>query len=191
MSTYDKIAWLPVCGGLTGLGLVLSYLAMRRRGLTAGLRGSAWSLLPLAAYLTGAIEMFWKMGAAIGDFAKGFVFSDRVWSGIAVAGLSLVLFMVSGGVRRRRVKRGKDTGAVGSATRTKQQAGAAAPAGELASRSGTLAMPAARQPATQATALTAPSQRPADGKRRGGKAADETDDDMKDIEDILRRRGIS
>ena len=100
MSTYDKIAWLPLCGGLTGLGLVLSYIAMRRRGLGAGLRGAAWSLLPLAAYLTGAIEMFWKMGAAIGDFAKGFVFSAQVWAGIAVAGLAVVLFVVSGPLRR-------------------------------------------------------------------------------------------
>ncbi len=33
MSTYDKIAWLPLCGGLTGLGLVLSFIVMRRRGL--------------------------------------------------------------------------------------------------------------------------------------------------------------
>jgi len=28
---------------------------MRRRGVGAGLRGAGWSLLPLAAYLTGAI----------------------------------------------------------------------------------------------------------------------------------------
>ena len=104
MSTYDKIAWLPLCAGLTGLGLVLSYIAMRRRGPGAGLRGAAWSLLPLAAYLTGAIEMFWKMGAAVGDFAKGFVFSAQVWAGIAVAGLSAVLFVVSGpGVRKPRL----------------------------------------------------------------------------------------
>ena len=81
MSTYDKIAWLPLCGGLTGIGLVLSYLAYRRRGLGSGLRWAAWSLLPIAAYLTGSIEMFWKMGVAIGDFAKGFAFSPRVWSG--------------------------------------------------------------------------------------------------------------
>ena len=81
MSTYDKIAWLPLCGGLTGVGLVLSYLAMRRRGIGSGLRGAAWSLLPLAAYLTGAIEMFWKMGVAIGDFATGFVSRPRCGRG--------------------------------------------------------------------------------------------------------------
>jgi len=99
VSTYDKIAWLPLCAGLTGLGLVLSFLVMRRRGLGSGLRWAAWSLLPLAAYLTGAIEMFWKMGIAIADFAKGFVFSAQVWAGIALAGLAVVLFVASGSLR--------------------------------------------------------------------------------------------
>ena len=108
MSTYDKIAWLPLCGGLTGVGLVLSYLAMRRRGIGSGLRWAAWSLLPLAAYLTGAIEMFWKMGVAIGDFATGFVFSPKVWSGIILAAVSAVLFIASGPLRRRRVNRGEE-----------------------------------------------------------------------------------
>jgi hypothetical protein len=100
MSTYHTIAWLPLCGGLTGLGLVLSYLALRRRGIGSGLRGAAWSLLPLAAYLTGAIEMFWKIGIAIGNFATGFAFSPRVWSGIAVTGVAALLFAVSGPLRR-------------------------------------------------------------------------------------------
>src|ERR1700733_6908270 len=106
MSTYDQIVSLPLCAGLTGLGLVLSYLVMRRRGLGSGLRGAAWSLLPLAAYLTGSVKMFWKIGVAIADFAKGFVFSTEVWSGIAVAGLAVLLFVVSGPLRRRG-KRGE------------------------------------------------------------------------------------
>src|SRR6202161_3631511 len=114
MSTYDKIAWLPPCGGVTGLALILSYLVMRRRGLGSGLRGAAWSLLPLAAYLTGSIKMFWKIGVAIADFAKGFVFSTEVWSGIAVAGVAALLFVVSGPLRRRRGKRGQDQQAVGA-----------------------------------------------------------------------------
>jgi len=108
VSTYDNIAWLPLCAGLTGLGLVLSYIAWRRRGPGSGLRWAAWSLLPIAAYLTGSIEMFWKMGVAIGDFAKGFVFSPKVWSGIALAGLAVVLFVVSGPMRRRAVGRDQD-----------------------------------------------------------------------------------
>jgi hypothetical protein len=168
VSTYDKIAWLPLCGGLTGLGLVLSFLVMRRRGLGSGLRWAAWSLLPLAAYLTGAIEMFWKMGIAIGDFAKGFVFSAQVWAGIAVAGLSAVLFVVSGPMRRRRVKQGQDKKAVGST--------AAAPGQELA-------------PRTAPVATTATAKAPA--KASKGKRAAADDDDLGDVEDILRRHGIT
>ena len=115
MSTYNQIAWLPLCAGLTGLGLIMSYLVMRRRGSGAGLRLAALSLLPLAAYLTGSIEMFWKMGVAVGDFAKGFVFSPKVWAGIALAGVAVVLFIVSGPLRRRRVNQGQDAKAAGSA----------------------------------------------------------------------------
>ena len=177
MSTYDKIAWLPLCGGLTGLGLVLSYLAMRRRGLGSGLRWAAWSLLPMAAYLTGSIEMFWKMGVAIGDFAKGFVFSPRVWSGIALAGLAVVLLVASGPLRRRSVGQGQGKREAESGGERTLAQRPATPGGQLATR------PAAAVPAAS-PARSQPAQ------ARKGKAADD-DDDFKDIEDILRRRGIT
>ena len=166
MSTYDQIVSLPLCAGLTGLGLVLSYLVMRRRGVGSGLRGAAWSLLPLAAYLTGSVKMFWKIGVAIADFAKGFVFSTEVWSGIAVAGLAALLFVVSGPLRRRRVKRGQDPKPVGTAATAGR---------EIAPRTA---------PATMAT-----TQTPA--KARKGKPAAGDDDDLGDVEDILRRHGIT
>ncbi len=172
MSNYDKIAWLPLCGGLTGLGLVLSYVVMRRRGLGAGLRWAAWSLLPLAAYLTGSIQMFWKMGIAIGDFAKGFVFSPEVWAGIAVAGLAAVLFVVSGRLRRRG-KRSQDQQAAGA------KAGAAA----------TTAAGREIAPRTAPVATTASARTPV--KARKGKNAADDDDDLGDVEDILRRHGIT
>ena len=174
MSTYDKIAWLPLCAGLTGLGLVLSYIVMRRRGPGAGLRWAAWSLLPLAAYLTGAIEMFWKMGAAVGDFAKGFVFSAQVWAGIAVTGLAVVLFVASGPLRRRAKRgqeRGRDDRTVGARTGPTP-----APGRELAAP-------------TAPVATTAPAGTPA--KARKGRNAADDDDDLGDVEDILRRHGIT
>jgi len=170
MSTYDQIVSLPLCAGLTGLGLVLSYLVMRRRGIGSGLRGAAWSLLPLAAYLTGSVKMFWKIGVAIADFAKGFAFSTEVWSGIAVAGLAALLFVVSGPMRRRRGQRGQ---------RGQEAVGAAAPrtAGrEIAPR----AAPVATTPSAQTPV-----------KARKGKNAASDDDDLGDVEDILRRHGIT
>jgi hypothetical protein len=175
MSTYDQIVSLPLCAALTGIGLVLSYLVMRRRGLGSGLRGAAWSLLPLAAYLTGSVKMFWKMGVAIADFAKGFVFSVEVWSGIAVAGLAVLLFVVSGPMRRRRVKSGQDKQVAGNERRTK--AGAAAGGRELAPRTAPVA--------------TAPAPAQAPAKARKGKSAASDDDDLGDVEDILRRHGIT
>ena len=179
MSTYDKIAWLPLCGGLTGVGLVLSYLAMRRRGIGSGLRGAAWSLLPLAAYLTGAIEMFWKMGVAIGDFATGFVFSPKVWSGIVVAGVSALLFVVSGPLRRRRVKRGKEKQAAEPAAGRAGTLSAASTGSQLTTRT--------QNPDPRTAA--APAKAPV--KARKGKGADDDDDDLGDVADILRRHGIS
>jgi len=176
MSTYDKIAWLPLCAGLTGLGLVLSYIVMRRRGLGPALRVAAVSLLPLAAYLTGSIEMFWKMGVAVGDFARGFVFSPRVWAGIALAGVAVVLFMVSGPMRRK-VKQGQDQRAIGSGPTS---------AG-VPRRGGTGGQLATRPDPALAAGATVPAKAPA--KAPKGKKAD--DDDLGDIEDILRRHGIT
>jgi hypothetical protein len=127
MSTYSQIAWFPLAGGLTLLGLILSWLAWRRRGVAAGLRGVAWSLLPLAAYLTGAIKMLWQMGTAIGDFASSFVFSPRVWSGVIVAVVAGVLFVVSGGLRRGRARKGRGSTPDTGATTGPGQGGASAP----------------------------------------------------------------
>jgi len=179
MSTYHQLSWLwlPLCAGLTGVGLVLSYLVMRRRGVGSGLRGAAWSLLPLAAYLTGSVEMLFKIGVAIGDFASGFVFSTKVWSGIAVAGVAALLFVVSGPLRRRRVRGGegkRDVTAGG-----KQQQLPAATGGQLVTRPAATAA----QPATAA---------PQPAKARKGKKADAGDDDeFGDVADILRRHGIT
>jgi hypothetical protein len=183
MSNYDNIAWLPLCAGLTGLGLVLSYLVMRRRGLGSGLRWAAWSLLPLAAYLTGAIKMIWQMGVAIGDFAKGFVFSAQVWAGIAVAGLAVVLFVASGPLRRRAKSQGStprngDGRAAGARAGT-AAAGAGAPGREITTRTG------------PGTPMTPAAPAPAPAKARRGKAAAADDDDLADVEDILRRHGIT
>ncbi|MGH3067279.1 MAG: cellulose synthase [Streptosporangiaceae bacterium] len=123
--TYSQFEWLPLCGGLTILGLIISWVVWRRRGAAAGLRWVAVSLLPLAAYLTHAVKMLWQIGSAIGSFATSFIFSPQVWSGVALTGLAIVLFVVSGTMRRGR-KAG--TGAEGAGGPASAPAGA--PAGK-------------------------------------------------------------
>jgi hypothetical protein len=105
VSTYSQIAWLPLTGGLALIGLVSAWFAWRRRGAAAGLRLAAWSLLPIAAYLTGVIELLWRFGTAIASFATSFVFSPKVWAGIIVAIVAVILFVVSGQLRGRARKR--------------------------------------------------------------------------------------
>jgi hypothetical protein len=122
--TYSQFEWLPLCGGLTLLGLIISWVVWRRRGAAAGLRWAAVSLLPLAAYLTHAVKMLWQIGSAIGSFATSFIFSPQVWAGVALTGLAIVLFVVSGTMRRGRARK-PDAGAEGPAARP-----AGAPAGK-------------------------------------------------------------
>ncbi|RCG29748.1 cellulose synthase [Sphaerisporangium album] len=165
--SYDQIAWLPLCGGLTAVGLVLSFLAFRRRGAGAGLRAAAWSLIPVAAYLTGALPALWQMGTAAVGFVTGLVFSPKVWAGVAVAGLSALLFLISGFLRggRSRGRRSKPS------TEPQPVAG-----------------PSATPPS--ATAPTQPN-RPPLPRRTPTTAAAPPDEDLSDIEEILKRRGIS
>ncbi|MFF5205486.1 cellulose synthase [Streptosporangium sp. NPDC000396] len=168
--SFTQIAWLPLCAGATGVGLVLSFLLMRRRGVVAGLRGVAWSLLPLAAFLTGALPTLWQIGTAITGFFAGLVFNPTVWAGVAVTGLSLVLFLVTGVLRGRR----RAASAEAPARSAPPVSAPAAPAGSVAPGGD------ARQPLPQRKA--APAQ-PA-------KSAKPADDDFSDIEAILKRRGI-
>ncbi|MEV4247125.1 cellulose synthase [Streptosporangium canum] len=167
--SFDQIAWLPLCAGVTGVGLVLSFLLMRRRGVVAGLRGVAWSLLPLAAFLTGALPTLWQIGTAIVGFFAGVVFNPTVWAGVAVTGLSLVLFLVTGVLRGRRT-------AASAEPRTPAAGTPAAPGGPVTAGGG------ATQPLPQRKA--APAQKPAPARKPAA------DDDFSDIEDILKRRGI-
>ncbi|RBQ18950.1 cellulose synthase [Spongiactinospora rosea] len=167
----DQIAWLPLCAGVTGVGLVISFLLLRRKGAAAGLRAAAWSLLPMAAYLTGALPVLWKVGTALVGFVTGLVFSPTVWIGVALTGLAVVLFLVSGFLRGRgRAKADRRTGA--PAEPAQRQAAPAQP------------RPGVAAPAPASATQPLPTRRPAPAK----KAAD---DDFSDIEDILKRRGIS
>lgn len=162
MSGFNSIAWLPLCAGATGVGLVFSFLLLRRRGAVAAMRLVAWSLLPMAAYLTGALNALWTIGSTVVSFVTSLVFNPLTWAGVALAGLSVVLFMVSGVIRARRLS-------------------AAAPAAQEAS-----AAPA-RPAAEKKPGRTAPAAKPAIAQQK----PKTNDDDFSDIEDILKRRGIS
>jgi hypothetical protein len=177
VSTWNSIAWFPICVALTGMGLVLSWFTWRRRGVRRGIRAAAWSLLPLALYLTGSILLAGRIGSAVVSFAQSFVFSPKSWSGVVLFVVAALIFLVSGGIpllssARKRAK--------------KKELKQAGPAAAAATAGGALAVPAGQDDsAPAATKTMAPTRAAGRGK---GAAADAGLDS--DVAEILRRRGI-
>lgn len=136
MGGLDNTTWQALGLTLTLLGLVLSALVWRRRGVTAGLRGVAWSLLPLAAALTGTLRLLWRIGDAAVDWAVRLVFSPVVWLGIVLAGVSVVLFVVTGFLRSRSTRAGGAPPARGQVTADRSAAPAGRPGAGPAAEEG-------------------------------------------------------
>jgi hypothetical protein len=140
----DEVTWAALTVTLTALGAAWTWYAFRRRGVASGLRGAGLTLLPPAAWLTGTMEMFTRIGGAVAGWATGLVLSPLMWAGIVLAGLSVVLLGTSAALRARG--RGGRPGAT-------------------------------------------PKEVPARRQDRGEPALG--DDDLGDVEDILKRHGIT
>lgn len=157
MNDYGQVLWLPVAAGLSGLGLLISIVLWRRRGAASGLRAASWSLLPIGLYLVGLLGVLVPFGFKLAGWVTHLVFSLTAWVGLAVIGLAVLLWIISGVMLGRRRAReeaeGDDDTAVGAGRDTS---------------------------AKQVTAGRSPAK---------AKASD--DDEFGDIEEILKRRGIS
>jgi hypothetical protein len=101
--SLDSATWAALALVLTFVGGAMSFLAWRRRGLAAGLRGLAWTLVPVAAWLTGTLKLAGNIVDDVTDWAAHLVFSPSVWLGIVVAGAAVVLWFVSGAMLARGV----------------------------------------------------------------------------------------
>ena len=99
---FNDLTLLPFCVGLTLLGLIGSWAAWRRRGLASGVRGVAWSLLPVSLYMTGLLELLWDVVKSVSSWVTHLIFSPTVWAGVALFGVSVVLYVVSGVAKGRR-----------------------------------------------------------------------------------------
>jgi len=104
------------------------------------------------------------------------------WAGIGVAGLAVVLFLAGGGRERRKAARAARKAARENKRAEAGQSPSSGSQGSLAAADGTRTLPTSRLPEP----VAAPAKKPA----KAGKTAAPVDDDMKDIEDILRKRGI-
>ena len=152
---------LPLCVALGLLGAVVAVIAFARGRRGRGLQAVAFALASVALYLTGLLRLVWDAVVAVVRWATGNVFDLTAWVGFGVLALSIVLWVVGGVLGRRRRRIAK-----------------AAPAGApvqpvtTGKTTGTTAVKA--QPAGRKTAQPAPAQ----------------DEDMAEIEALLKSRGI-
>ena len=92
----DDLTWGALALTLTVLGAIYTWFAFRRRGTAAGLRGASFTLVPVALYLTRTLRLVTDIAGEVVDWAVHLVFSPTVWLGFVVAGIAVVLYVVSG-----------------------------------------------------------------------------------------------
>ena len=153
MPAVDTVL-LPLCVGLTLLGVIATGVAWRRGNKGRVVQGVGLALAPIALYFSGLLRLLWDGVVAVGSWASAIILSPAVWFGLALLGLCVVLWVV-GGVVARRVPGAKKSKTVPAAERQ-------------------AALPAKGKPAAKTT-----SRQPAP-----------IDDDMAEIEALLKSRGI-
>lgn len=159
----EGTTWAALTAALTVAGAIWTWIAFRRRGAANGLRALGFTLLPAAAWLTGTLEVVVEIAGSVTDWATGLVFNILTWTGIGLAGLAAVLFVVSGFIRDRQL---------GRAQSGKSTAKATGKAGRKPDRD---------VPASRRESLGPPS---------GTAGRSPIDDDLADIEALLKKRGI-
>ena len=102
-TTIDDTTWTALALILTILGAGYTWMAWRRSGLAAGMRGLAWTLLPVAAWLTGSLKLVAGILEDVISWAAKLVFSPVVWLGIVIAGVAAALWVLSGVMRARGI----------------------------------------------------------------------------------------
>ena len=107
---------LVICLALTAVGLVAAWSRWRRKGPRSGVRMLAWAVLPMAFYLTGLADLIERISSAFTKFGASFVFSPKTWLGVIIAGVAVLLLVVSGGLPKvpRRKGQGRQAGRLGS-----------------------------------------------------------------------------
>jgi hypothetical protein len=145
----NDVSWGALALSLSILGGIYTWWALRHRGVTAAVRGAGLTLLPLAAWMTGLLQVFGDIGNTLAHWLTRLVFSPSVWLGMIIGFVAIVLIGGANAVSRR-----VPGGPPERRTRRRDQA--------------------------TAKAVT-----------RGSKPDPLIDDEMAEIQAILKKRGIS
>lgn len=151
---------LPICVGLALLGVIATGIAWRRGNRGRVIQGVGLALAPVALYFTGLLRILWDFVVAVIGWAGRVVFTPSVWFGLSLLGLCIVLWVVGGIVAKRSAAK------------------AIAAGGSTSGKSGTGATKAVAGRTTKPSGAVAK------------KSAPPIDDDMAEIEALLKKRGI-
>lgn len=83
------------------LGGIYTWWALRHRGMVAAVRAAGLTLLPIAAWLTGLLQVFGTITDAIGNWLARLVFSPSVWLGMVVFVVAIVMIVGANALARR------------------------------------------------------------------------------------------
>ena len=92
---------LPLCVGLTLLGVIATGIAWRRGNKGRVIQGVCLALAPIALYFSGLLRLLWDAVVAFGTWASKIILSPAVWFGLSLLGLCVVLWVVGGLIGRR------------------------------------------------------------------------------------------
>ena len=150
MPAVDTVL-LPLCVGLTLLGVIATGIAWRRGNKGRVIQGIGLALAPIALYFSGLLRLLWNAVVAFGTWASKIIFSPAVWFGLSLLGICIVLWVVGGLIGRRS-----------SAAKSKEMN-------------------------TQSTANALPAKK---GAGKTGRTQPPVDEEMAEVEALLKSRGI-
>lgn len=162
--TLSENVGMGLGAALAAVGFVISYFVWRRKGAAYGLRGVAWSLLPLIAGLLLLMDVVLQFVLGVLGILLTMAFKFQSWVGLGLAVLMVVLYVVTGFMKSKGI--GVKPGA-----RPQDKA-----------KGGDEGTPAAGGAPPAAGQVKAPQPRQS--------KAPAADEDFGDIEALLRKRGI-
>ena len=81
MPAVDTVL-LPLCVGLSLLGVIATGIAWRRGNKGRVIQGIGLALAPIALYFSGLLRLLWNAIVALGTWASKIIFSPPVWFGL-------------------------------------------------------------------------------------------------------------
>jgi hypothetical protein len=92
----NDVSWGALALSLSVVGGIYTWWALRHRGVVAAVRGAGLTLLPIAAWLTGLLQVAGEIGDSLSSWLARLVFSPSTWLGMIIGFVAIVLI---GGAR--------------------------------------------------------------------------------------------